>query len=434
MGLAARPGRARPDRPQRPRDPARHRTPNAAPDRNRRLGIGVGDGGFPAGGAGCAVSLCRRRVDVLTEPTGGPFSRGRRGPFFGSPPDARASPSRFRHMRSATRSPSTSSRRAPTCVRFSFCSGIGACSGWVACRPGFFLPVRVLSRYFRRVLLQALQDAFESGQLHFAGRLQSLGDPRRFADHLRPARETEWVVYAKRPFAGPEQVLDYLGRYTHRIAISDQRLCSLDDSSVRFRYKDYRRAGASRQKTMTLTATEFIRRMLLHVLPPGFHRIRYYGFLANRTRRQKLTECRRLLSTPPASPPEQAGRTATDYRDRYGGADRSLVAAVSPVRRRKHARRRPPRPQVGVSGHRGFVVTTPPTPARYRPLPAFPGRSTCVSDASPGSRDGSRGHRHRPSPPGNRHVRPRGRHPSSTSRRCNAHSRAAEQRFSPTHS
>ena len=107
-------------------------------------------------------------------------------------------------------------------------------SGWVACRPGFFLPVRVLSRYFRRVLLQALQDAFESGQLHFAGRLQSLGDPRRFADHLRPARETEWVVYAKRPFAGPEQVLDYLGRYTHRIAISDQRLCSLDDSSVRF--------------------------------------------------------------------------------------------------------------------------------------------------------------------------------------------------------
>ena len=157
-----------------------------------------------------------------------------------------------------------------------------------------------------------------SGQLHFAGRLQSLGDPRRFADHLRPARETEWVVYAKRPFAGPEQVLDYLGRYTHRIAISDQRLCSLDDSSVRFRYKDYRRAGASRQKTMTLTATEFIRRMLLHVLPSGFHRIRYYGFLANRNRQQKLTECRRLLSAPPPPPPaEQAGPAATDYRDRY---------------------------------------------------------------------------------------------------------------------
>ena len=169
-------------------------------------------------------------------------------------------------------------------------------SSWVACRPGFFLPVRVLSRYFRRVLLAALENAFESGQLHFAGRLQSLSDPRHFAEHLRPARETEWVVYAKRPFAGPEQVLDYLGRYTHRIAISNQRLCSLHDDSVRFRYTDYRRAGASRKKTMTLTATEFIRRMLLHVLPPGFHRIRHYGFLANRNRQQKLTECRRLYA------------------------------------------------------------------------------------------------------------------------------------------
>ena len=115
-------------------------------------------------------------------------------------------------------------------------------NGWVACRPGFFLPVRVLSRYFRRVLLAALQDAFESGELRFAGRLQTLSDPRRFAEHLRPARETEWVVYAKRPFAGPEQVLDYLGRYTHRIAISNQRLCSLHDDSVRFRYTDYRRS------------------------------------------------------------------------------------------------------------------------------------------------------------------------------------------------
>ena len=163
-------------------------------------------------------------------------------------------------------------------------------SGWVACRPGFFLPVRVLSRYFRRVLLAALEDAFESEQLRFAGALQPLSDPRCFAEHLRPARETEWVVYAKRPFAGPEQVLDYLGRYTHRIAISNQRLCSLHDDSVRFRYTDYRRAGASRKKTMTLTATEFIRRMLLHVLPPGFHRIRHYGFLANRNRQQKLTQ------------------------------------------------------------------------------------------------------------------------------------------------
>ena len=188
-------------------------------------------------------------------------------------------------------------------------------SGWVACRPGFFLPVRVLSRYFRRVLLAALEDAFESGQLHFAGRLQPLSDPRRFAEHLRPARKTEWVVYAKRPFAGPEQVLDYLGRYTHRIAISNQRLCSLHDDSVRFHYTDYRRAGASRKKIMTLTATEFIRRMLLHVLPPGFHRIRHYGFLANRNRQQKLAECRRLLRPPP--PAAETGPVATDHRVRY---------------------------------------------------------------------------------------------------------------------
>ena len=188
---------------------------------------------------------------------------------------------------------------------------------WVACRPGFFLPVRVLSRYFRRVLLAAVQDAFESGRLRFAGRLQPLTDPRRFAEHLRPAGETEWVVYAKPPFAGPEQVLDYLGRYTHRIAIGDQRLCSLRDGAVRFRYTDYRRADAARQRVMTLQATEFLRRMLLHVLPPGFHRIRYYGFLANRTRQHKLTECRRLLHVPPPPPAVPAGQTSTDYRDRY---------------------------------------------------------------------------------------------------------------------
>ena len=113
------------------------------------------------------------------------------------------------------------------------------------------------------------------------------------------------------------EVLDYLGRYTHRVAIGNQRLCSLDDGSVRFRYTDYRRAGASRQKTMTLTATEFIRRMLLHVLPPGFHRIRYYGFLANRNREQKLTECRRLLNAPPLPSAEHAGPATTNYRDRY---------------------------------------------------------------------------------------------------------------------
>ena len=159
-------------------------------------------------------------------------------------------------------------------------------------------------------------SASSRGRIRFAGRLQLLADARRFAEHLRPVRQTDWVVYAKRPFAGPEQVLDYLGRYTHRIAISNQRLCSVADGAVRFRYTDYRSNGASRRKTMTLAAAEFIRRMLLHVLPPGFHRIRHYGFLANRARHRKLAECRRALRTPaPPAPPPDA--TVSDYRDRY---------------------------------------------------------------------------------------------------------------------
>ena len=188
-------------------------------------------------------------------------------------------------------------------------------------------------------------------------------------------------MYAKRPFAGPEQVLDYLGRYTHRIAIGNQRLCSLDDGSVRFRYTDYRRSGASRQKTMTLNATEFIRRMLVHVLPPGFHRIRYYGFLANRNRQQKIARVPQLAARAPAA----RGRARRDSHSRLSGplrgVDRSLLAAVSLVSRREHAPRRRSRRRVGVSGHSGFVVTGQPTLARRSPqLPCSPGRSTCVSD------------------------------------------------------
>ncbi len=188
---------------------------------------------------------------------------------------------------------------------------------WVACRPGFFLPVRVLSRLFRRLFLEALHDAFDHGQLHFGGSCQALADPRVFADHLRPARQTEWVVYAKPPFAGPQQVLDSVGRYTHRVAISHQRLLDLDDGHVRFRYQDYRANRREREKTMTLGATEFIRRFLLHVLPGGFHRIRYYGLLGSRTRREKLAQCRRLLHmAPPATCAPTAAMPADD-RDRY---------------------------------------------------------------------------------------------------------------------
>ena len=188
---------------------------------------------------------------------------------------------------------------------------------WVSCRPGFFLPVRVLSRLFRRLFLAAVDEAFVAGRLRFSGTLHALADRQGFATHLQPARQTEWVVYAKPPFAGPDQVLDYVGRYTHRIAISNQRLLDLDADRVRFRYTDYRHPGASRQKTMTLAATEFIRRVLLHVLPPGFHRIRHYGLLANRTRQQTLAQCRRLLHTPPPTDADGDAPASTDYRDRY---------------------------------------------------------------------------------------------------------------------
>jgi hypothetical protein len=159
---------------------------------------------------------------------------------------------------------------------------------WVACRPGFFLPVRVLSRLFRRLFLQALQEAFDTRRLHFAGSLSALTDRHVFTDHLTPARQSEWVVYAKPPCAGPPQLLDYVGRYTHRIAIANNRVLGMEDGHVRFRYKNYRAAPSDTHATMTLTESEFIRRFLLHVLPPRFHRIRYYGFLGNRCRTEKL--------------------------------------------------------------------------------------------------------------------------------------------------
>ena len=182
---------------------------------------------------------------------------------------------------------------------------------WIACRPGFFLPVRVLSRLFRRLFLERLQQAFRSGRLQFRHTLAPLNDPDAFARYLQPLRQTEWVVYAKRPFAGPQQVLDYLGRYTHRVAISNHRLLAVDNRQVRFRWRDYRH---HRQlKTMTLSAEEFIRRFLLHVLPKDFHRIRHFGFLACRHRQQKLALCRRLLDMPPPEPSEPA----LDYHDLF---------------------------------------------------------------------------------------------------------------------
>jgi hypothetical protein len=172
---------------------------------------------------------------------------------------------------------------------------------WVACKPGFFLPVRVLSRLFRRRFLEELDQAHRGGRLQLFGEYTALNDARAFAAWLAPLRKCEWVVYAKRPFAGPAAVLAYLSRYTHRVAISNQRLLALDQRGVTFRWKDYRATGKTRYKAMTLGADEFMRRFLLHVLPGGFHRIRYYGLLANAGRRAQLARARELLHGVPAA-------------------------------------------------------------------------------------------------------------------------------------
>jgi len=187
---------------------------------------------------------------------------------------------------------------------------------WVPCRPGFFLPVRVLSRLFRRLFLQALEAAYDAGTLRLAGALEALRHRPAWMRALAALRQTEWVVYAKRPFAGPQQVVDYVGRYTHRVAISNNRLLDIDGGQVRFAYKDSRADPPDSSKTMTLTAAEFIRRFLFHVLPSGFHRIRYYGFLGARHRRAKLARCRQLLGSSEPIPTPADPTSPPDYRDR----------------------------------------------------------------------------------------------------------------------
>jgi Putative transposase/Transposase zinc-binding domain len=186
---------------------------------------------------------------------------------------------------------------------------------WVSCKPDFFLPVRVLSRLFRRLFLESMQKAFDSGKLQFFGTLEPLRQRAAFARHLATLRKPEWVVYAKAPFAGPEQVLDYVGRYTHRVAISNNRLLDMNDDQIRFRWKDYRQGD--QVKTMALTADEFIRRFLLHVLPNGLRRIRYYGFMGNRHRKERLALCRRLLGMQVAEHQTAELPPKTDYLDRY---------------------------------------------------------------------------------------------------------------------
>jgi hypothetical protein len=181
---------------------------------------------------------------------------------------------------------------------------------WIGCRPGFFLPVRVLSRLFRRFFIEALRAAFEAGELGFFGELADLARSAAFSDRLRALRRAEWVVYAKPPFGGPAQVLAYLGRYTHRVAIANSRLVEMTETNVAFRWKDYRNGGKAR--VMRLSAHEFIRRFLLHTLPDGFHRIRHFGFLANGHRAAKLALCRKLLDAPAPIPASGPAKTSAD--------------------------------------------------------------------------------------------------------------------------
>jgi Putative transposase/Transposase zinc-binding domain len=186
-------------------------------------------------------------------------------------------------------------------------------SKWIACRPRYFLTVEVLSALFRRLFLEMLCAAHAAGQLQFFGNHAALADNKAFKSFLAPLHKINWVVYAKEPFAGPKQVLRYLSRYTHRIAISNRRLISADENGVTFKYKDYRLDGSARYTTMTLATDEFIRRFLLHVLPKRFHRIRHYGLLASGNRAANLGRARELLAVPsPSKQPDTPEAVATD--------------------------------------------------------------------------------------------------------------------------
>jgi hypothetical protein len=228
---------------------------------------------------------------------------------------------------------------------------------WVACRPGFFLPVRVLSRLFRRLFLEQLSDAHRAGKLQFFGEHQALAEAKAFADWLKPLRQCEWVVYAKRPFAGPDAVLAYLSRYTHRVAIANSRLLALDEQGVTFKWKDYRAKERYRHKTMTLAAEEFIRRFLLHVLPSGFHRIRHYGLFANTTRKDNLAQARELLMGEKTDEPADAETNGADTADSvnsdasatYVCPDCGAAMIIIETFERRQLPRAPPHHRVDVS-------------------------------------------------------------------------------------
>jgi hypothetical protein len=204
---------------------------------------------------------------------------------------------------------------------------------WVPCKRGFFLSVRVLSRLFRRLFLAAIRQAHREQKLQFFGDLASLFDPTSFDAYLAPLKQTNWFVYAKQPFAGPQAVLAYLSRYTHRVAISNHRLIAHDESGVTFQWKDYRTKHCVRYKPMTLSTDEFIRRFLIHVLPKGFHRIRHYGLLANPVRRDKLAQLRHALNAPDATSEHDVEISATPsptFVCRTCGTPLQIVEILSP--------------------------------------------------------------------------------------------------------
>ena len=198
---------------------------------------------------------------------------------------------------------------------------------WISCRKGFFLPVRVLSRLFRRLFLERLVAAHDARRLLFFGALASLAARDAFDAYLAPLRKAEWVVYAKRPFGGPDAVLAYLSRYTHRVAIANSRLLAFDGGAVTFKWKDYRRDGRDRYKTMTLDAQEFIRRFLIHVLPSGFHRIRHYGLFASAARAKNIARIRELLAAPNAAEQPRPGAVDADKAEAAEPADQTPLSS-----------------------------------------------------------------------------------------------------------
>jgi len=222
---------------------------------------------------------------------------------------------------------------------------------WIACRPGFFLPVRVLSRLFRRRFLEELLRVHQAGKLQFFGEHAELTDASAFKTWLAPMRQCEWVVYAKRPFAGPQAVLAYLSRYTHRVAISNSRLIAIDKRGVTFRWKDYRvkdgAKGKTRHKTMTLEPGEFMRRFLLHVLPGCFHRIRHYGLLANGNRKASLVLARELLGEPACADPSVSGADASIQQPTFVCWHCGRAMLILQTFTRGHAIRAPPTWQAG---------------------------------------------------------------------------------------